>query len=60
MNKLFKTSDVLFLLAATISMTISISYWFTGSQDAGLYIGMWVPSILGVGIYTKLLTQNKK
>jgi len=48
------------LLAAVASMGISIGYWFSGYQDAGLFIGMWVPSILGFGIYVKMLMNNKR
>jgi len=58
--KLLNTSDMYILLAAVASMGISIGYWFSGYQDAGLFIGMWVPSILGFGIYVKMLMNNKK
>jgi len=56
--KLFKKSDIFLLAAAVLSMAISISYWFSGYQDAGMFIGIWVPSILGFGTYVKLLTKK--
>jgi len=56
--KLFKPSDWFILLAAVASMVISIGYWFSGHQDTGLFIGLWVPSILGFGLYVKLLTKK--
>ena len=59
MNKLFKKSDILILSAALLSMVISIVTWFSGYQDEGLFIGIWVPSILGFGNYVKnLITQR--
>lgn len=61
MNKLFKPSDYFILFAALVSMGISIGFWFSGYKDEGVYIGIWVPSILGFGNYVKnLLIQNKE
>jgi hypothetical protein len=37
------------LIAAAISFFLSIYLWFTGSQDQGIYVGLWVPSILSFG-----------
>lgn len=36
------------LIAAFVSMTLSLTLWFTGSQMAGLYVGIWCPTILGL------------
>jgi hypothetical protein len=36
------------LIAAFVSMTMSLTLWFTGSQMAGLYVGIWCPTILGL------------
>jgi len=61
MNKLFKPSDYFILFATVVSMAISIGFWFSGYKDEGVYIGIWVPSILGFGNYVKnLLIQNKE
>jgi len=60
MNKLFNTSDYFILIAALISLAISIGFWFNGYRDEGVFIGLWVPSILGFGNYIKnLVLQNK-
>ena len=54
---MFAKSDVLILGAAFISFLFSVSLWFGvfGSVDkeAGLFVGLWVPSILAAGIYFK-------
>ena len=46
-------SDYLILAAAFISFLISVSLWFTGQKDEGLFVGIWVPSILSFGNYMK-------
>ena len=39
----------LFILAAGLSFLMSVSLFFTGSQEQGIYVGIWVPSILSAG-----------
>ena len=39
----------LFLVAALASFLLSIALWFTDNQDEGLFVGLWVPSILAAG-----------
>ena len=36
----------LFLVAALASFLLSIALWFTDNRDEGLFVGLWVPSIL--------------
>jgi hypothetical protein len=56
---MYQISDYLILLAALLSMFFSIYLWFSGSQDAGLFVGIWVPSIIGFGCYIKIIGSNK-
>ncbi len=37
------------ILAALISMVFSIYLWFFEDKDAGVFVGLWVPSILAFG-----------
>jgi hypothetical protein len=39
----------LFLLAAVASFLLSIGLWFGGNRDEGVFVGLWVPSILAAG-----------
>lgn len=39
----------LFLVAAAISFFLSIWLWFSGDRERGLFVGLWVPSILSAG-----------
>ena len=36
-------------LAAFLSFLFSVFLWFTGAKDQGIFVGLWVPSILGMG-----------
>jgi hypothetical protein len=38
----------LILLGAFVSFVLSVSLWFTGHHDEGLFVGLWVPSILAL------------
>ncbi len=37
------------MIAAGISFLLSVYLWFNGYKDQGLYVGLWVPSILSSG-----------
>jgi len=36
-------------LSAFISFIFSILLWFTGHREEGIFVGLWVPSILASG-----------
>jgi len=38
----------LFLIAAFISFVLSVVLWFFFDKDSGLFVGLWVPSILAL------------
>ena len=42
-------SKALFFAAAGISFALSIWLWFSGDRERGLFVGLWVPSILSAG-----------
>ena len=48
MSRIWKIK-ILFLIAAGISFLLSVYLWFNGYKDQGLYVGLWVPSILSSG-----------
>ncbi|MFP6765915.1 MAG: hypothetical protein VB858_19955 [Planctomycetaceae bacterium] len=37
------------LAGAGVSFLLSVYLWFNGSKEQGLYVGLWVPSILSYG-----------
>ncbi len=42
-------SRLLILLAAAVSFVLSVSLWFSGHELQGIFVGLWVPSILALG-----------
>ena len=40
-------SEVIFNIAALFSLVASITIWFAGERDAAIFVGLWVPSIIG-------------
>ncbi len=41
----------LFLAAALASFLLSIGLWFTDNRDEGVFVGLWVPSVLAAGAF---------
>jgi hypothetical protein len=39
----------LFLLAAGLSFLMSVYLFFSGDHERGIFVGIWVPSILSAG-----------
>jgi hypothetical protein len=39
----------LFLAATLVSFLLSIGLWFTDHRDEGMFVGLWVPTILAAG-----------
>ena len=57
-------SDYSFLIAAFISFAFSITLWFgvlggevEANKQSGVFVGLWVPSILALGGYFR---NNKR
>lgn len=40
---------LLLFLAVAISFVLSVSLWFAGHELQGIFVGLWVPSILALG-----------
>jgi hypothetical protein len=51
-----KNSDYILLTAALLSFLFSVLLWFTGKKDAGMFVGLWVPSILAFGGFVRTAT----
>ena len=43
------TARLLLFLGATVSFVLSVSLWFAGNELQGIFVGLWVPSILALG-----------
>ena len=55
---LIRQRNYLILVAAFISFLLSVSLWFMGLQREGIFVGIWVPSILTFGIFINTMVQK--
>jgi len=46
-----QTARLLLFLAAAASFVLSVSLWFAGNELQGIFVGLWVPSILALGAF---------
>ena len=60
MLKRISRIDIVMMGLAMLSLVVSEVMYFQGDKQEALFIGLWVPSILGFAIYLKLLTIQKK
>jgi hypothetical protein len=44
-----RLAKALFFAAAFISFALSVTLWFMGDRERGLFVGIWVPSICSAG-----------
>jgi hypothetical protein len=42
-------AKALIFVGAGISFLLSVYLWFNGQKDEGVFVGLWVPSILSSG-----------
>ena len=38
-------------VSALASLLFSVVLWFSGHKDEGVFVGLWVPSILALGAF---------
>lgn len=56
---MLKKQDYFILLAAFLSFLLSVYLWFTGQREEGMFVGIWVPSVLSFGCLIKLSVRNQ-
>ncbi len=44
-----KIAKTLFFAAAGISFLLSNYLWFSGNEQQGIFVGLWVPSLCAAG-----------
>ena len=50
----------LILTAAVMSFLLSIVLWFTDNRDEGVFVGLWVPSILAAGGFWMAAVRTRR
>lgn len=51
--------NVIIGIAAFISFLFSVFLWFFVDKDSGLFVGIWVPSILSLGTFIQSIGGQK-
>jgi hypothetical protein len=59
MLKKLSTADLILMVLAFASLVYSELMWFRGEKEGAIFVGLWVPTILGFAIYLKLLKNSK-
>ena len=39
------------LVSSLASIALAVGLYLTGSKKGGIFVGLWAPTILGIGIY---------
>ena len=60
MLKKLSSTDKIMLFLSLLSLIFSEIMWFQGDKEGAIFVGLWVPSILGFAIYLKLLKIENK
>lgn len=55
-----RRAAVVILLSAFASFLFSVTLWFSGHREQGLYVGLWVPSILSFGSVALLISKDRE
>ena len=55
----FTRTDKLLFAAAFLSLIFSEVTFFSGHKEEAIFVGLWVPYILGFGIYLKLIGASR-
>ncbi len=58
-SRLRRRAALAILGAAFLSFVLSVTLWFRGSHHQGLFVGLWVPSILSFGSVALLMTRDR-
>lgn len=51
MNRIYRISRATILIAAFLSFLLSVYLWFSGATEQGVFVAIWVPSILSFGAF---------
>lgn len=53
----FHKAKIAFMAAGFVALVLSVSLWFAGNEQEGIFVGLWVPAIHSLG--TLVLTGEE-
>ncbi len=59
MPKGIDRSDILLMITALLALILSEVLYFSGHGNEAIFVGLWVPTILGFACLLKLIKMNK-
>ena len=57
---MFDSVDIPFLAAAFASFLVSVALWFLVNHDYGIFVGLWVPSILALWVGIRVRISDRR
>jgi hypothetical protein len=54
-----RLGDYAVVAAAFVAFVTSVYLWFNGQRDEGLFVGLWVPSILAFAGYLRVCAGRR-
>ena len=54
-----KRFDLTVLFVTVVSFLLSVYLWFGGQKDAGVFVAIWVPSLLSAGVFLRLMMMER-
>jgi hypothetical protein len=60
MSSRMRIAKASILAAALLSFLLSVYLWFSGSEVQGIFVGIWVPSILSFGAFVFAGSNNNE
>lgn len=56
---IYHRTKVIFMAAAFFSFALSVALWFLVDREMGLFVGLWVPTLLSLGTLL-LVGENRR
>ncbi|RMD93555.1 MAG: hypothetical protein D6814_15470 [Calditrichaeota bacterium] len=54
----FRTSDYFFLASALVAFLFANYLWFYVKPEYGIFVGIWVPSNIALGLYFRMISSK--
>ncbi len=51
--------DIVVLLVTFLAFLFSVTLWFRGYREEGIFVGIWVPSLLGTGHFFRYIFDKR-
>jgi hypothetical protein len=60
LEKIEKIPSSVYYAGVAGSILLSIGLFLSGKKHEGLFVGLWAPTILNLGLYNKLLRPSQE